>query len=96
MNLQHKAFSLVDEVRSFMSGTQSLCFLEGVQGFELEDLKSYNQALSLSLSCEFLSNQIKLMFRSLIYDMAVKKTNKRKSRCTKGSSMCNSSLLSSM
>lgn len=83
MNLQHKAFSLVDEVPSFMSGTQSLCFLEGVQGFELEDLKSYNQALSLSLSCEFLSNQVKLMFRSLIYDMAVKKNKQKKKQVHK-------------
>ena len=66
-----------------MSGTQSLCFLEWVQGFELEDLNSYNQALSLSLSCESLSNQVKLMFRSLIYDMAVKKTKQKKKQVHK-------------
>lgn len=87
MNLQRKAFSLVDEVRYFMSGTQSLCFLEGVQGFEL-DLKSYNQALSLSLLCESLSNQVKSMFRSLIYDMSVKKNQTKEKAGAQKAAAC--------
>lgn len=78
-----------------MSGTQSLCFLEGAWGFELDDLKSYIQAQVCRYHVNPWAIKLSWCLGPLSMTWLWEKENKQKKKHVhKSSNMCNSSLLS--